>query len=85
MNNLMAGDLFIRAGSPGHAMIVVDVAVIDRGEKVFVLAQDLMPAQSIHIVKNLLDETLSPWYKITGDLKMITPEWDFYRNELKRW
>ena len=84
-NNLKAGDLFIKAGSPGHAMIVVDVAVNDRGKKVFMLGQGLMPAQNIHIVKNLLDETLSPWYRITGDLKMITPEWVFYRNELKRW
>jgi hypothetical protein len=85
LNNLGAGDLFIKAGSPGHAMIVVDVAVNDRGEKIFMLAQGLMPAQSIHIVKNLLNETLSPWYRVTGDLKMITPEWIFYRNQLRRW
>jgi len=26
LNNLQAGDVFIKAGSPGHAMIVVDVA-----------------------------------------------------------
>jgi hypothetical protein len=85
LNNLSAGDLFIKAGSPGHAMIVVDVAINDRGEKIFMLAQGLMPAQSIHIVKNLLNETLSPWYRVTGDLKMITPEWIFYRNQLRRW
>ena len=85
LNHLSAGDLFIKAGSPGHAMIVVDVAVNDRGEKIFMLAQGLMPAQSIHIVKNLLNETLSPWYRLTDDLKIITPEWVFYRNQLQRW
>lgn len=84
LNNLQAGDVFIKAGSPGHAMIVVDVAV-NKGEKIFMLAQGLMPAQSIHIVRNLLDEAVSPWYRVTDDLKMITPEWVFYRNQLKRW
>ena len=85
LNNLRAGDLFIKAGSPGHAMIIVDVAMNDHGEKIFMLAQGLMPAQSIHIVKNLLDETLSPWYRLTDDLKIITPEWVFHRNQLQRW
>ncbi len=85
LNNLQGGDIFIKAGSPGHAMIVVDVAMNDEGEKIFMLAQGFMPAQSIHIVKNLLDETLSPWYRVTHDLKMITPEWVFYRNQLNSW
>jgi hypothetical protein len=49
------------------------------------LAQGFMPAQSIHIVKNLLDETMSPWYRVTDGLKVVTPKWVFYRNQLKRW
>jgi hypothetical protein len=85
LNNLKAGDIFIKAGSPGHAMVVVDVAINNKGEKAFMLAQGFMPAQSLHIVKNLLDETMSPWYKATNDLKIITPQWMFYRNQLKRW
>jgi len=66
-------------------MIVVDVAVNDKGEKAFMLAQGLMPAQSIHIVKNLLDATVSPSYKVRGALKIIIPEWVFYRDQIKRW
>ena len=85
LNNLQAGDVFIKAGSPGHAMIVVDVAINDQGEKIFLLAQGLMPAQSIHVVKNPMDEKMSPWYKVTDDLKIITPEWIFYRNQLNAW
>lgn len=85
LHNLMTGDVFVKAGSPGHAMIVVDVASGSSGEKIFMLAQGFMPAQSIHIVKNPLDETMSPWYKITGELKIITPNWVFYRNQLGRW
>ena len=85
LDSLHAGDIFIKAGSPGHAMIVVDIAINSRGEKVFMLAQGFMPAQSIHIVKNLLDETISPWYKVMDDPKIITPAWVFYRDQLKTW
>jgi len=85
LNNLQAGDIFVKAGSPGHAMIVVDVAVNNKNEKIFMLAQGFMPAQSVHIVKNLLDETISPWYKVTDGLKIVTPDWDFYPNQLARW
>ena len=66
-------------------MIVVDVAVNSKGEKIFMLAQGFMPAQSIHIVKNPLDEAMSPWYRLTQDLKIVTPGWIFYRDQLKSW
>ncbi len=85
LNNLKVGDLFVKAGSPGHAMIAVDVAVNNKGQKIYMLAQGFMPAQSLHIVKNLVDETISPWYKVTDDPTIITPGWVFYRNQLKRW
>lgn len=58
------GDVFIKGGFPGHAMLVTDVAINDKGEKVFLLAQSYMPAQDIHIVKNPMNEKLSPWYVV---------------------
>jgi len=58
---LQIGDIFIKAGSPGHAMIVADMTVNEKGKKIFMLAQGMMPAQSIHIVKNPMDEKMSPW------------------------
>jgi len=84
-NDIQIGDVFVKAGSPGHAMIIVDIAINRKGEKIFMLAQGLMPAQDIHIVRNLIDEKISPWYKFTSDPKIITPQWVFYRNELKTW
>ena len=45
---IVAGDIFIRGGFPGHAVIVMDTAVKDE-TYYFVLAQSYMPAQSIHI------------------------------------
>jgi len=79
------GDVFIRGGSPGHCVIVVDMAANKTtGEKLFLLAQSYMPAQDIHILKNPENKALSPWYSLNfGDL-LLTPEWVFENDELKR-
>lgn len=81
--NLDIGDVFIQGGAPGHAMIVVDLAENDKGEKAFLLAQSYMPAQSIHIVKNPENAMDSPWY-ILGDINSVleTPSWNFYLADL---
>ena len=50
---IRAGDVFIKGGSPGHAVIVMDVAINAAGTRRFLLAQSYMPAQSIHILKTL--------------------------------
>jgi len=81
--DLQIGDVFIRGGSPGHAVMVVDVAENARGEKVFLLAQSYMPAQEIQILKNPNDTALSPWYSSNFGEKLKTPEWMFDKNELK--
>lgn len=81
---LQAGDVFIQGGSPGHAVIVMDVAVDPQGKKVYLLAQSYMPAQSIHILKNPLSPTLSPWYELSGEGTIYTPEWRFTSSDLKR-
>jgi hypothetical protein len=49
------------------------------------LAQSYMPAQEIHIVKNPTDRNLSPWYKADSSEIIITPEWKFYKNQLRKW
>jgi len=83
--DIQPGDVLIKGGSPGHAVLVMDVAVNSSGEKIYLLAQSYMPAQSIHILKNPMDESLSPWYKAGDELNIKTPEWDFTQQQLKRW
>jgi len=83
--DLQAGDIFVKAGAPGHAMIVVDVAQNTVGEKIYLLAQGYMPAQDMHIVINPLNLNLSPWYVVNSDKKIVTPGWIFTRTQLKRW
>ena len=78
------GNVFIKGGFPGHAMIVIDVAVNEKGEKAFMLAQSYMPAQEIHIVINPMEEELSPWYRVSNTEIIFTPEWKFTKNQLRR-
>jgi Domain of unknown function (4846) len=84
VKNIEIGDVFIKGGSPGHAIIVMDVAVNTEGKKVFLLAQSYMPAQDIHILKNPKNGALSPWYSTDFGDVLETPEWDFTKEQLKR-
>lgn len=85
--SLQPGDVFIKGGSPGHAVIVMDVAIHpNTRKKVFLLAQSYMPAQQIHILVNPTSRNLSPWYELTetDTGKLYTPEWIFEKKDLKR-
>jgi hypothetical protein len=82
------GDVFIQGGSPGHAVLIVDMAIHSKtGEKICLVVQSYMPAQDIHILLNPNDNFLSPWIKIPEnqiDAEFITPQWDFVRKDLKK-
>lgn len=86
LDDIEIGDIFIQGGSPGHAVIVVDMALNEAtGEKLFLLAQSYMPAQETQILVNPNNIALSPWYSLSiqgEDIK--TPEWTFRRGDLKR-
>lgn len=84
-DRIQIGDVFIQGGFPGHAVLVVDLAVNeDEGKQVFLLAQSFMPAQEIHLLKNLEDSLLSPWYILDRGEVLLTPEWSFSRYDLMR-
>ncbi|MBO9618106.1 MAG: hypothetical protein J7539_03635 [Niabella sp.] len=82
---LQPGDVLLQPGAPGHAVIVMDAAVNAQGQKVYLLAQSYMPAQSIHILKNPADREGGPWYVLNDDPVIQTPEWTFYKNQLYGW
>lgn len=84
ITNLQIGDVWIQGGSPGHAVIVVDMVQRKTdGKKLFLLAQSYMPAQEIHILKNPLVSNLSPWYESDFPQTLQTPEWTFKKDDLK--
>ncbi len=85
LEEVKVGDVIIKGGSPGHAVIVVDMCFnSENGDKAMMLAQSYMPAQQIHILKNHNNPKHSPWYLISeiGD-KIVTPEWTFDRDQVK--
>ncbi|MCK5170910.1 MAG: DUF4846 domain-containing protein [Bacteroidales bacterium] len=84
IKDIQIGDVFIKGGSPGHAVIVVDMAVDANNNKAFLRAQSYMPAQDIQILINPNNKKISPWYSVDfiGDLE--TPEWTFKKSDLKR-
>ncbi len=84
-SQIQSGDVLIRGGFPGHAVIVMDVAVNALGNKIYLLAQSYMPAQDIHVLKNPANVDLSPWYEVNDDNIIFTPEYTFTQNELRRW
>jgi hypothetical protein len=82
-SHIEAGDVFIQGGSPGHAVIVVDVAEDAQGRRAVLLAQSYMPAQDIHVLRNPKSPD-NPWYVIEGDKPLTTPEWYFPAGSLRR-
>ncbi len=80
---ILPGDVFIQGGYPGHAVIVIDVANNDQGDRIFLLAQSYMPAQQIHVLNNPKFWN-GPWYHAKSSGKLITPEWIFNYSDLMR-
>ena len=85
LKEMQIGDVFIQGGTPGHAIIVMDMAINkNTGEKLFMLAQSYMPAQEIQILTNPENKKISPWYSLEFEDILNTPEWTFYANDLMR-
>jgi hypothetical protein len=85
VSDMRIGDVFIKGGFPGHAVIVVDMAANPTtGKKVFLLAQSYMPAQDVHILRNPANPKSNPWYELAFGERLHTPEWTFTAKELKR-
>jgi len=84
VSEMAIGDVFIKGGSPGHCVIIVDMAIHETtGETIFMLAQGYMPAQDIQILKG--DQENSPWYSLAGKDILNTPEWQFPLDSLRTW
>jgi len=85
ISEIEIGSVFIKGGSPGHAVIIVDLAENKTtGDKVFLIAQSYMPAQDIQILKNPDSNSLSPWYSTNIENTLVTREWTFKKTQLKK-
>lgn len=76
---MQIGDILLKPGSPGHTVMVVDMATNNAGKKLYLLAQSYMPAQDFE------NKNISPWYELNDNEEINTPEWKFYKNQLYQW
>lgn len=74
---VQAGDVLIQGGHPGHVVVVLDVAVGGGGQRYLLLGQSYMPAQQFHVLRNLQNAALSPWFDEAAldGAGLQTPEW----------
>ncbi len=78
MEGPRAGDVLVRGGFPGHAVLLLDVAT--RGDETFVLVgEGYMPAQSFHVELGPVDG----WW--AWDDGVDLGHWDLRGGTLRRW
>lgn len=82
--NLKIGDMLIKGGSPGHIVMICDEVINDKGDTLFLLFQGNTPAQSVHLVKNLGNINLSPWYKLEKDIIIPVSNYTFGSSKFVR-
>ncbi|MDO5989093.1 DUF4846 domain-containing protein [Flavivirga amylovorans] len=79
--DLKIGDMLIKGGSPGHIVMICDEVINSKGEKLYLLFQGNTPAQSVHLVKNLEDSELSPWYRLKKDTVIPVSNYTFMNSK----
>ncbi|TXG38721.1 DUF4846 domain-containing protein [Seonamhaeicola maritimus] len=84
VNSLKIGDMLIIGGTPGHIVMICDEVVNANGDKLYLLFQGNTPAQSVHLVKNLEDNTISPWYQLKKDAVIPVSNYTFYNSKFVR-
>lgn len=85
LSQMKIGDVLIKGGFPGHAVVIMDMAINEStGQKIFLMAQSYMPAQEAQILINRENSELSPWYELLPSKDVTSPQWDFNPDQLRR-
>jgi hypothetical protein len=81
---LTPGDLFVAPGSPGHVVVLLDVAESPAGRRVALVGQGFMPAEDLHVLRapNAMDGVWFPLPDAGGTLD--TPSWAPFPRETAR-
>jgi hypothetical protein len=70
---LAPGDFVVQPGSPGHAVLVLDLAQAPDGRRAVLLGQGFMPAQSFQVLR---PSRQGAWFVIEpGSEALATPFW----------
>ena len=85
--DIAAGDLFIKGGFPGHAVLVADVAENrPPARRASCCCRASCRRQQMHRPEEPARmPTRSPWYPLDFGDRLRHPEWVFPRDSLRRW
>jgi hypothetical protein len=81
------GDFFLQPGSPGHVVLVLDVAESDDGRRVALVGQGFIPAQEFHVVRDRGGATVDGlWFELPRESgeTLDTPSWSAFTHG-QRW
>jgi len=84
VSDLRVGDVFLKGGSPGHVVMVVDICENEAGRRAFLLGQGYMPAQEFHVLKNPQHEQDCWYYEEEITYPFYTPEYVFDEGSCRR-
>ncbi len=79
--DVQVGNYFTRGGSPGHAVIIVDLARNDAGELRALILQGYMPAQSPHV---LTGGEPGAWFALDAGSPLRVPWGSFTWEDVRR-
>jgi hypothetical protein len=86
-DDIQPGDFFLTGGSPGHVVMILDVATKDGSPPIGIVAQGFMPAQEFHIIKGNGRHVIDNWFALptTEEQALTIPNWKpFFRKDLYR-
>jgi len=73
LENLRPGDFFVIGGSPGHTVLVLDMARAENGSRAVLLGQSYMPAQSYQVIRPSAQQA---WFTVDpASAGIQTPFW----------
>jgi hypothetical protein len=87
IDEVAPGDLYVMGGSPGHVVVILDVAIDAHGRRAALIGQSFMPAQEFHVLRGrgqrVLDEV---WFLLPEPehRELDTPSWRPFGSEHAR-
>ncbi len=82
--DLKIGDMLIKPGFPGHVVMIAAIVTDDTGERLFALSQGSTTVQSVHLLKNPKNSSMSPWFQLEMGASLQIPTYYFVEARFMR-
>lgn len=73
-SDLQSGDFYLQGGSPGHVVMILDIAEATDGSRVALFGQGYLPAREFHVIRD--DDAIDGvWFELEDHTPVATPTW----------